>query len=283
MVPWSVGEYSRPYETTSVDVNNDSIIDISDPDTLVVLPDYGNRTFASVMLFSTGISTSLYSVTSGGFNNNDRMDIVVANYRRNNMAIFIGNSDGTFPRIIRYFIGYRSTPTYIKVCDFDHYNHLDVAVSKQNTDNIGILYGYGNGTFSPVVLYPTGDGSTSFCLRSGDVNNDKVMDIGVVSNGLNYIMILYGLGDRRFLLGPSYSNGDKSAAISLAIDDFDSEGRLDITKANFLANNVDAHIQYDYASLGGIITYSTDVESEPSSVSVGHFNNDAYYDVVRAK
>jgi hypothetical protein len=337
LIMYSVGYNSYPYEIVGVDVNNDNILDIvvanSASDTLGVLLGYGNKSFAPIMTFSTGNNSHPYGAASGDFNNDNRMDIVVANYhsssigvllgygngsfatvviystddgsrpqsvavgdfnndnitdiavanyRTDNIGIFIGKGDGTFQTQIKYSTGYLSMPTFVIVNDFDNDNHSDVAVSNKNRDDIGILYGYGDGTFASVVLYSTGIGTSPTCIRSGKFNNDETTDIVIASPGTNYIMILYGLGDGRFVLGPSYTTGTKSGPISLAVGDFDGDGNLDITTANYLINNVGVHISYGSQDFGGMISYSTGSGSYPYSVAVSHFDADRNSDIVVA-
>jgi hypothetical protein len=283
---FSTGNNSSPYGAAPGDFNNDTYMDIVvanyQSNSIGVLLGYGNGKFATVVLYSMAAESRPQSIAVSDFNQDGRADIVVANYRRDNVGLFLGNGDGTFQNQSTFSTGYNAMPTFIIANDFNSDSKMDVAVSNKNSDNVGILYGYGNGTFAPVVLYSTGDGSSPYCVRSGDFDNDKSVDIAIASPGTNSIMVLYGLGDGRFLLGPSFSTGTKSGPISLAVGDFNRDGGLDITTANFLGNNIGIHISYGTVDFGGAITYSTGVNSDPYSVAVSDFNNDGQSDIAVA-
>jgi hypothetical protein len=68
----------------------------------------------------------------------------------------------------------------------------------------------------------------------------------------------------------------------MGVGDFNGDGKLDFTTANYLGNNVGVHISYSNESFGGIITYSTGFNSYPYSVAVGDFNNNNQSDAVVA-
>ena len=100
-------------------------------------------------------------------------------------------------------------------------------------NNVGILLGYGNGTFADIMTYSTGTGSMPTCVRVGDFNNDNISDIAVANYGTNNIVVLFGFGDGTFLLGTAYSTGIGSQPYALAIGDFNNDARLDIAVANY--------------------------------------------------
>ncbi|CAF1255225.1 unnamed protein product, partial [Adineta ricciae] len=235
---FSTGNDSQPYGAAAGDFNNDYIIDIVVANyrgnNVGVLLGFGNGSFGPVVTYSTNDGSRPQSVAVGDFNNDSRLDIAVANYRLDNMATLLGNGNGTFQNAVFYSAGYLSMPTFIIVNDYNNDNISDVAVSNKNNDAIGILYGYGNGTFAPVMTYSTGDGSSPESIRSGDFDNDRRTDIAVTCPGTNSMVVLYGSNNKRFLLGPSVSTGSKSGPISLAIGDLDNNGRLDVATANYL-------------------------------------------------
>ena len=50
------------------------------------------------------------AVAVGDFNNDRRLDIVVANYWTNNIGVFLGDGNGTFSSQKTYSTGYNSGP-----------------------------------------------------------------------------------------------------------------------------------------------------------------------------
>jgi hypothetical protein len=105
--------------------------------------------------------------------------------------------------------------------------------------SVGVLLGKGDGTFQPVVTYDAGKyGSTSVAVA--DLNGDGKPDL-VVANPCTSqffdcpnegsVTVLLGNGDGTFRSGVAYDSGGISAS-SVAIADFDGDGKLDVVVNN---------------------------------------------------
>ena len=112
-------------------------------------------------------------------NNDNRLDIIVANYQGYNIGIFLGNDNGTFSSVTTYSTGYGSLPTSVAVGDFNNDDRLDIVVANLRTNNVGIFLGYGNGTFSFMIPYETGSQSAPISVAVGDFNKDGRLDLAV--------------------------------------------------------------------------------------------------------
>ena len=139
-----------------------------------------------------------YWVAVGDFNNDTALDIAVANYGTNNIGILLGYDNGTFATQITFSTGYDSLPMSLVVIDFNNDNHLDIAVANYGTNNVGILLGYGNGTFATQMTFTTGINSQPISIAAGDFNNDTYMDIVVVNFGTDNVAVLLGYGNGSF-------------------------------------------------------------------------------------
>ena len=129
-------------------------------------------------------------------------------------------------------MGDQARPAWIAIEDFNRDNQSDIIVSNYNSNNVGVFLGFGNGTFSTIIIYPTGDGSGPVCLSIGDFNNDKILDIVVTHYLANNVVVLFGFGDGTFFLGKTYSTGQNSGPVFVAIGDLNNDTRLDIAVAN---------------------------------------------------
>jgi hypothetical protein len=96
-----------------------------------------------------------------------------------------------------YSTGDKSAPCSIAVGYFNKDNSLDIAVANSGTQNIGIFFGYSNGTFSTQTTYSTGSDSVLSFITVCDLNNDTAFDIIVTNSGQgnDNIGALYGLVD----------------------------------------------------------------------------------------
>jgi hypothetical protein len=83
-----------------------------------------------------------------------------------------------------------ASPNSIGVGDFNQDNRMDLVVINKGTNNIDVLLGDGNGSFTLSKMYSTGSvSSISFAL--GDFNKDNRLDLIVVSNDTGAIDILW--------------------------------------------------------------------------------------------
>jgi hypothetical protein len=286
MMTYSTGNSSSPISVVVHDLNDDGKLDIvvanQGTDSVGILLGYGNGTFSVVETYPTGIGSTPNSVTVGDFNNDGRIDIAVANYGNDSVGILLGYGNGTFQDQFIFSTGFFSRPVWVTVGDFNRDGRLDIATANLNDNDVGILIGYGNGSFMPIASYQTGAGSLPRCIKVGDFNNDNISDIAVVTSGTNTLFVLFGYGDGSFLYGLSQSTGPQSQPYGLAIGDFNNDNRLDIAIANNLGSYVLVYLAYSSQPFGGLTPYSCGDGSSPYSIVASDLNNDGWLDIIVA-
>jgi hypothetical protein len=184
---------SRPRSFVVGDFNNDGDMDIgvanSGSHNIGIFLGYGNISFANEVTYSTGPSSSPYSVAAGDFNNDTQLDVVVANYDSDSVGVFLGYGNGSFANQTTYSMGSGSYPYSVAVGDFDNDFILDIVVANYGTNNLAVLRGYGNGTFGNRVLIQLEYGSHPFSVLVGDFNNDRKLDFAVANSGTDSLQI----------------------------------------------------------------------------------------------
>ncbi|CAM4908496.1 unnamed protein product [Rotaria socialis] len=280
---YSTGSLSFPMSVVVGDFNGDDKLDIavanSVTDNVGVLFGLGNKNFTSLVTYPTGSSSNPKSIATGDFNNDNRLDIVVANSGMDNVAVILRYDAGFFEGQITYSTGGTSQPLSVATGDFNNDQRLDIVVANSWNYNLGIFLGYGNGTFSDQMTYPTGDGSLPQTVVIGDVNNDGHLDL-IITNSLNgNVGIFLGHGDGTFSNQTTYPTGAGSVPVSVAVGDFNNDGRLDIVTANYWTYDISIFLNYGNGTFANRTTYSTGSVSKPNSVVVGDFNNDSKLDI----
>ncbi|CAF4099052.1 unnamed protein product, partial [Adineta steineri] len=283
---YSTGIGSLPLQIISGDFNNDAQLDVAVVNTgtnnLGIFLGCGNGSFEEQIIYSTGETSHPVALCMNDLNNDEHLDIVVANSNTQSLGIFYGYSNGTFSSMILYDTGNYSWPNDVIIDDFNNDNNYDIAYVDYGTNNLGIFLGYGNKTFANVMIYSTRDGSRPLSLISGDFNKDNRIDIVVANYGTNDICIFHGFGNGTFILFEIYSTGDGSLPSMITISDLNNDSYLDIIVANFGTNNVGIFYGLNNDSFDAQITYSTSTNSKPLWVSVDDYNNDNYLDLAIA-
>jgi hypothetical protein len=123
-------------------------------------------------------------------NNNSRLDIVVANSSTDSIGVFLGTENGNFASQTTYFTGLCSQPRSVAIVDIDNDTRLDIVVANYGSNSVGLLLGYGDGSFAHQLIFNAGFGSRPFALVVDDVNNDNLTDVVVTNNGYGNINIL---------------------------------------------------------------------------------------------
>ena len=257
----AVGDFNADRKADLVVVNQGS-------NTISVLLGNGNGTFQPRTDYTTG--TGPVGAAVGDFNGDGKLDIAVANKGANSVSILLGNGDGTFGP--KTDIALPLTPVALTVGDFNGDGKADLAVATHNAtqDAVTMLLGNGNGTFQLPVTTVTdtvpfvggndlglaGTGVSS--IQSGDFNGDGHADLVVVNNkddlevtararfggiistavfpGPGSVSVLLGNGDGTLQAPRTFAVG--SGAQSVAVGDFNNDGRLDFAVNNFASNSV---------------------------------------------
>src|SRR5438876_7762230 len=97
--------------------------------------------FASAVNY--GMLGGPYSVTTGDFNLDGKLDMVTANSSSNDVKVRLGNGDGTFAASSTAFPSGGSDPRAVVVADFNNNGSPDLAVADTNSNDVPLLHGTG--------------------------------------------------------------------------------------------------------------------------------------------
>ncbi|CAF5066904.1 unnamed protein product, partial [Rotaria magnacalcarata] len=186
------GSGSRPRSLIIADFNSDSRMDIavanSGSHNIATFLGYGNFYFANPTMLTAGLIPMC--IAAGDFNNDTQLDVVVANFGSGSISIFIGYGNGSFAGQLVYSTGPDCYPYFVAAGDFNNDAIVDIVVVNQNSNDLGVFLGYGNGIFATVILVPLGYGSHPFSVLVGDYNNDRKLDLAVANGGTDSLSIL---------------------------------------------------------------------------------------------
>ncbi|CAF3798250.1 unnamed protein product, partial [Rotaria sordida] len=270
---------SRPLWIHIADFNNDTLLDIVTAnygtDSISVLLGHGNGSFSNLVMYLTGYDSRPFSVVAGDLNNDNQLDLVIANSGTNNVDILLGDGRGNFTYEKTLSTGSGSHPYSVIVAHFNNDNLMDIAVANYGTQCVDVLLNYGNGTFTQPKTYSLGS-SSPYSLTTGDFNKDNQLDIIVTNKGTKNIGVLLSNSNGIFTSPKLYSTGSTSS-IAIALDDFNNDGRLDMVIVNDDTNSIGTVLGYD---MGFSSQNDYPLGSTPQFVAVADFNNDTRLDIV---
>jgi hypothetical protein len=217
-------------------------------------------------------------IVTADFNQDTRLDIVVANYLNDSIGVLLGYGNGTFTAQTSYSTGGGSTPVSVAVADLNQDNRLDIIVGNYLSGSVGVLLGYGNGSFGAQTIFSTS--FNPYSVAVGDFNNDSHLDIVVANTGSSNVGLLLGYGNGSFAAQTTFSTGSGSNPMCVVVADFNQDNRLDIAVANHLNDNVGILLGNGNGTFGAQTTYATGSGSNPNSISIGDFNQDNKLDIV---
>ena len=233
-----------PFEPTAVvvgDFNQDgkqdlAVLSASGPGSVGSVNVYlgnGDGTFQApknvpVAAIGSGPTASRLLAT-GDFNRDGVADLVATNAALNQVAVLIGNGDGTFQKAVPYTVG--NAPWNVVVGDINQDGFLDLAVASDATGSASILLGNGDGTFQtfiPIALGSSQVGSVAL----GDFNKDGWPDLATTSAPDNQIYISINLKTASPTFAAPVKYAMNSGPYYLTVGDFNRDGNPDIISAN---------------------------------------------------
>lgn len=255
------GSGPTPAHLYAVDVNNDGFTDViqdsadtaQSGDIFTVSISNGDGTFKAPVSYEIDSNSPVSPPISwGDYNNDGKVDIAVVLPGTNQVAVYLGNGDGTFQAAhdtaVALPSGATFTATPIVTADFNHDGNQDLAAATYNNGvwSIYLLQGDGTGSFkSPSVIYTPTSGWAVKNLVAGDFDTDGNADIAVLeSMPCSYggttvcssnVLTLYGNGGTSFqFIDTTTVSGD----MSLGSADLNNDGTTDLYGVEYGSNQL---------------------------------------------
>ena len=189
-------------------------------------------------LFTNGADVSAGTdpvfIATGDFNRDAELDLAIVNEGSDNVSIRLGDGAGGFTNAPDVPVG--DAPQAVAVGDFNLNGTLDLAVVNRGPDTLSLRRGDGDGTFTGAGGFTVGTDPTS--IAAGDFNNDGKLDLAVTNSGSNTLTVRLNNGTGLFPDANAANLGTGASPSSVAIGDFNGDGRTDLAVANRGSDNV---------------------------------------------
>ena len=210
-------------------------------------------------------------------------DLIVANSGDNDVGVLLGNGDGTFGTQTTFPTG--TDPVWIATGNLNSAGgtdtNLDLAVANQGSNNISILLGNGDGTFTPGTAVTTGNSPVSVVAANfRDTLVGSTLDLAVANQGDNSISIFSGNGDGTFAAPRLLQLPSGFQPAALAAADFNKDGHIDLAVADEGNNTVSIFLGNGDGTFQNRTDYA--VGTSPVWISAADFNADGILDLAVA-
>jgi hypothetical protein len=222
------------------------------------------------------------SAALADFNTDGKPDLAVADFYSDQVTILLGDGSGGFAPAAGSPWGAGVGPSALATGDFNRDGRADLAVTGYGSNDVTILLGNGTAGFAPSAGSPVGVGTGPFSVAVADLNLDGKADLAVGNNAGNDVTILLGDGAGGFAAPVGSPVGAGSGPISIAVADFNNDGKPDLAVGN--------NASYDVTILLGNGTGSFTIPAGspvgagagPFAVAAADFNHDGKPDLVVA-
>ena len=294
------------------DDQSDLIITNRGRNNIGVLIGHGNGSFARPQMYSTGSNSSISTVAID-LNRDALLDIIVVNNDTNSVSVFFGkeeifHSPVTYSTITDFYSSTSSADvtnmddystrtrtrrqitegrcvdvfgyieslrySYLAAGDLNNDNQLDIVAGTFGKQDVGIFYGYRNGSFQYQSSYFVDFGLESMLVA--DWNNDSFLDIIMSGLQTDSYRVYFGHGNGTFTEKSIHSV--ESQFTPTAVADLNHDTRLDIVGGSLFKNHITILLGGDNNTFTDSLSYS--IDSTLEALAIADLNNDDHLDIV---
>jgi hypothetical protein len=204
--------------------------------TVSLLRNVGDGTFYTGATLHPGVVPT--NIATGVFTAAGDSDIVVTSAGSNEFFVYLGDGGGGFPVVKGPLT--TAGAFAIAVADFNGGGTSDLAMSRSNSGDVSLQLGNGDGTFQTGAIYSEGAiGAHPYSVAIGDFDGDGYPDLAVANYTDNSVAVLRDrtIGNGGFDASLTFTGGLNNPG-SIAVGDFNRDGKPDLVVANFNGNNL---------------------------------------------
>jgi hypothetical protein len=280
---------TTPSDLILADLNGDNRLDlaVANGGSSSISVSLGNGTggFGAKTDYAAGAAPS--AIVAGDFDGDGDRDLATTNFGSDDISVWRNNGAGVFTGLtaVNFGEGF-GVPTDLVVGNFNGDANLDIAVSYSGTSNVAI--GYGNGAGSFVLGVGIGTGAAPAGLVTGRFNADALDDLAVVNfqapageaSTVTIALATPTIDPSPFTVSSQFTVGVDARPNSIAVGDFNSDGKVDLVTANEGTNTVSVAIGNGLGGFATGVLYT--VGDLPNGVTVADFNADGKLDIATA-
>ena len=261
------------------DFNNDGFIDVAaactDSDVVSIEYGHGDSTFQFHVDAPSGsdpVALAAADITGDGLT-----DLLIANDVDNSVYLLPGVNPNPAPGSIGTLglqdmttISVGNMPNSVATGDFNNDGTVDLAIADRSDNNLLILLGNGDGTFTAALNEPV-TGNKPSAVIAVDLNKDGRLDLVATNATDNTISVFLGNGDGSFQ--PGMLNIVDKRPVSVVAADFNSDGKIDLAVANQNGLDVSVLLGNGDGTFQAQKTYTTGPGSNPLWLTAADFGN----------
>ena len=213
------------------------------------------------------------------FNGDGLNDLAIAIQGTGNVSILLGNGRGGFVGAPHSPFSVGNGPLSLTAGDLNGDRHPDLAVTSVASNSVSILLGRGDGEFEPAPHSPINVGRGPDSIVTSDLNADGNLDLAVANSDSNNVDVLLGDGTGDFKRADRASFRVGAAPWSIAVGDFNGDGRRDIAVANHNSSNVSVLYGNGRGDFEAAPGSPFAVGTSPGWIVAGDFNDDGRDDL----
>ncbi len=248
----------------------------------------GDGTFGTRTIYTVATASSnsfVNSLAVNDFNGDGWSDIAVGiGSSPNQITIYLNQKNGTLAKGTSYSVP--GQPTWIAPADLNGDGILDLATINYYNNTATVAWGNGRGGFTRGPTYYAGVAPNS--ITAADINGDGFADLLIPSHA--GVVVLLGSASGAFT---SSATIHESGATSVAVGDFNGDGKVDLAIATLNTNLRDVSTTYadiSYISVypgNGTGTFSTHkiygIGGNPTRLLAVDANGDGHLDLVTSE
>ena len=230
---------SGPRSVAACDIDGDGDLDLAVANSLAttvsILMNNGDGTFGSATPILS-LSNPRY-IVAADFDADGDCDLAVCNPDARAFR-FSFNTGGVMTGSVQRAVAGR--PYSLAVGDLDGDGDYDVAYVSYSTDELGVLWNDGPGTFDTETRMPVGDGPRSVAIS--DINRDGLVDMVVANYSAGSLSVLTNIGMGRYTtttISTALLKPEMVSAADLNGDGFPDLALYGSTGVSIMANNGD--------------------------------------------